>query len=298
MSYVFSIFESTQGSYVKTITVETMEEVLLNTGPDEIAVEGEYDDNFMYNGFDVIEVPVSPFVTIDTQSITRAPLRTGVPGEGFVDIYDENYGGRLLARVPFGDPEVFDLTKKAKIWLTPVGAYRITVTDPGPLRPNTQVVTLTGGATPVFDETWTQVHADDAGRMAWIETRRLAGVETVKERMQEIWAFQQALAPWDDSIVMHVAMQAYAYLLDPNGDANVSTRYTLLTKAQPMYGTTPLEVAQTFVSAHNDHADFFTGIYLLYKNTMNLLSQTFDDETHVNTLVNNFIDSTEAYLVP
>lgn len=265
-------------------------------------VDGLYDAETQY--IDLATLEAHPLIAgagmVETAEGHLVPEILPGMDSAYFYVYDYEFGDKRIASGFF---EVVSNDGLPKLWIAYPGTYRVEIYTDFPIQPTSQLFTIGSTVAPTSDPEYHTVKIDVSEpegvtrRMAWIEEQRVAALPVVNGRMREIWTHINVRDPWVDIILTHMSVQAYAYLIDPDRDANLNTRYAALVQAQPMFGSTALEVATWVVEQEAvPSTAYLLSIYLNYKNTMTLLSATFTDVANINTLVQNFLDSTEQYL--
>lgn len=140
------------------------------------------------------------------------------------------------------------------------------------------------------------INIDPNARADYLEAFRQQGVERVNYRMRDVWIVVATWSPWEEMVVTHRAIQAYAYLNDPNAEANIA-RYPLIAAGVPTYGSTNAEVAASYVQYQQDTSGVLNGIYGLHKTAVANV-KTAGDIPAVNAFIQQFVEATDWIINP
>lgn len=140
------------------------------------------------------------------------------------------------------------------------------------------------------------ISIDPDARAAYLELYREQGVERVHARMRDVWSVVATWSPWEEMVVTHRAIQAFAYLNDPDAETNIA-RYPLIAAGIPTYGPTNAEVAASFVQYQQATSGVLNDIYGLHKAAVANV-QGAADTTAINTYVQQFVAATDWIITP
>lgn len=131
------------------------------------------------------------------------------------------------------------------------------------------------------------VNVDWAARAAYLTEYKNAAIATLDARVKAIWDANITNKPWLEMTYQHRAVQAFAYLADPNGDANIA-RYPLIPQGIPNYGATRTEVAEGYIEYNNQISADLVSLYEDHRLAVEAIPGE-PDKPQVDTIVTAFL---------
>lgn len=131
---------------------------------------------------------------------------------------------------------------------------------------------------------------DQDARDAYLAVYKQRGVDRVNAHLKAVWEGNYARNAFLEMVYQHRAMQGFAYLNDPNRDANIA-RYPLVETGIPSYGATRAEVAESYIVYSNQMSADIASLYEDWRHAVNETIPAQPDKPQVDTLVAAFISS-------
>lgn len=287
MSFYYTVFDS-QGLWLKSLHVPSLEDALLNTEEGDILVESTYTEAYYYNtATETPELrPTMPMPTITDQAVAFAdPVPPGLTAQ----FWDFTHGGYEMTNGPTTVPD-------GKLWIVTSGRYVVEFVADFPYLSTLYEYNFvgnqpSGGVSPTD---WLIIDIKPAERAAWLELRKTEGLARVRTRMDQLWEAREKEVPWEGSVVTGVAIQAHAYLLDPERDSHPQ-RYTTLALWAAKNAESMEQAANSVIAHENVSTDNLFKVYALSV-TANQDIRDATQQEHVDTIVDNFYAATEWIL--
>lgn len=132
------------------------------------------------------------------------------------------------------------------------------------------------------------VDIDTAARAAYLETYKAEAIATVNTRVSQVINDNFARTGFLELVYQHRAVQAFAYLADPDRDANIA-RYPLIEFGIGSYGLTRQQVAESYIGYNNSLSAQIVALYEDHRHLVNEQIPAQDSKTHIDTLVAAFL---------
>ena len=133
------------------------------------------------------------------------------------------------------------------------------------------------------------VNVDWDAREEYLNTYKARAVALLDAHVKAYWDVFITNKPWLEMAFQHRAIQAFAYLSDPNGDANIA-RYPLIDFGIPSYGTTRTEVAEGYISYNNSISNDIVYLYEDHRQAVEAIPLQ-PDKPQIDYVVQTFIDT-------
>ncbi len=132
------------------------------------------------------------------------------------------------------------------------------------------------------------VDIDASARAAYLELYKAEAIATVNARVQAVLSTNYARNAFLELVYQHRAVQAFAYLADPDRDANIA-RYPLIESGIGSYGLTRQQVAESYIGYNNGVSRDVVALYEDHRHTVLEAIPAQDSKTHIDTLVAAFL---------
>ena len=132
------------------------------------------------------------------------------------------------------------------------------------------------------------VYADFPARDAYLLVYKQEAIDTVNQRTRDFWAAFTNGTPWVEMVQQHRAMQAYAYLNDPDAESHLP-RYGLIVAGVPSYGANHTEVAEQYISETQYLSSTINDLYEDRRHAVVEHIPAQSDKPQVDTVVNTFL---------
>lgn len=134
------------------------------------------------------------------------------------------------------------------------------------------------------------VPIDLAAREAYLDAYKAEAIAAVNTRVQDVMRTNYPDNAFIETVYQHRAVQAFAYLADPDGDAHIA-RYPLIPSGIPSYGATRAEVAESYIAFNNQVSADLVALYEDRRHVVNELIPAQTDKPQIDTLRDAFLAS-------
>lgn len=134
------------------------------------------------------------------------------------------------------------------------------------------------------------VSIDAAARATYLEIYKAEAIDAVDAHIEKILAVNFDRTTFVETVYQHRAVQAFAYLNDPDRDDNIA-RYPLIATGIPSYGATRLDVANAYIEFNNSISVALISLYEDHRHVVNEHIPAQVDKPQIDTLRDAFIAS-------
>ena len=134
------------------------------------------------------------------------------------------------------------------------------------------------------------IEIDLAARAAYLDSYKAAAGAVVETRLRDILNTNYASNAFTELVFQHRAVQAFAWINDPDRDANIS-RYPLIQSGIPSYGETRQQVAETYIQSNNLVSGMVHALYEDHRHLVHEYIPAQTDKISIDALVASFLAS-------